>query len=172
MEKNRLSILPKELHTSLKRHIKQLSDELTRIENQLDKAIDQVPEWSEKKAQLMSVKGVGKVLAYTLLSDLPELGQLNRKEIAALVGVAPMNKESGRYNGKRRIKGGRHRIRTVMFMAMMSAIQSNPKFKAQYQRLKAAGKPGKVALVACMRKLITTLNVMVKNGEHWNPELA
>lgn len=172
MEKNRASILPKPLQASVRRHIKQLSDELARIEKQIDQAIDKVPEWAQKRDLLMSVNGVGKVLAYTLLSDLPELGQLNRKEIAALVGVAPMNKESGGYSGKRRIRAGRARIRTVLFMAIMSGIQSNPKFKAQYQRMVAAGKPPKVAMVACMRKLITTLNVMVKKGECWNPDLA
>ena len=115
---------------------------------------------------------MGKVLAYTLLSDLPELGQLNRKEIAALVGLAPMNRESGAYRGKRRIRGGRAKIRTVMFMAMMSTIQSNDKFKHEYQRLVAKGKPKKVALVACMRKMITILNTMVKNGEVWNEKLV
>jgi len=120
----------------------------------------------------MSVNGVGKVLAYTLLSDLPELGQLNRKEIAALVGVAPMNKESGNYKGKRRIRGGRANVRKVLFMAIMSAMQSNPKIKRQYTAMKEAGKPPKVAMVACMRKLITILNMMVKTGQHWNPELA
>lgn len=172
MEKNRVSILPKPLQASLKRHIKQLSDELDRIDRAIDDAIEKVPAWSEKKRLLTSVNGVGRVLAYTLLSELPELGQLNRKEIAALVGVAPMNKESGSYMGKRRIRAGRSRIRTALFMAVMSASQSNPKIKARYQRLLAAGKQPKVALVACMRKLITTLNAMMKSGQHWNPELA
>ncbi len=120
----------------------------------------------------MSVKGVGKVLAYTLLADLPELGQLNRKQIAALVGVAPMNRESGAYKGKRRIRGGRYRIRTVLFMAMMSAIQANHKFKSIYQKMVAAGKPKKVAIVACMRCMITMLNTMVCNGTVWDDNLA
>ena len=172
MEKNRLSILPKALHASLNRHLKQLQAEVKKIEALLDKHIEQTPEWQEKRDLLMSVNGVGKVLAYTLLSDLPELGQLNRKAIAALVGVAPMNRESGDYKGKRHIRGGRARVRKVLFMAIMSAMQSNPKLKRQYTALKAAGKPPKVAMVACMRKLITILNTMVKNGEHWNPELA
>jgi len=148
MEKNRLSILPKPLHTSLKRHIKQLQTEVKRIELQLDTLIDQTPLWQERRDLLMSVNGVGKVLAYTLLSDLPELGQLNRREIAALVGVAPMNRESGNYKGKRCIRGGRARVRTVLFMAIMSAVQSNPKLKRKYLQLKADGKPPKVALVA------------------------
>lgn len=172
MEKNRASILPKSLLVSVRRHIKQLTDEIDRIDRALDQATKKVPEWSEKKALLTSVNGVGRVLAYTLLSELPELGTLNRKEIAALVGVAPMNKDSGAFTGKRRIRAGRPRIRTVLFMAIMSATQSNPKLKAQYQRLLSAGKPPKVALVACMRKLITILNVMMKNGQHWDPELA
>jgi len=172
MEKNRLTILPVPLHVSLKRHIKQLTAEVERVEKQLDRLVDRTPEWSAKRDLLMSVKGVGKVLSYTLLSDLPELGQLNRKEIAALVGVAPMNKESGRYLGKRRIRGGRAKVRAVLFMAVMSAIQHNPKLKKKYNELKDAGKPPKVALVACMRKLITILNQMVKTGQHWDPELA
>jgi len=172
MEKNRLSILPKALHASLNRHLKQLQAEIKKIEALLDKHIDRTPEWQDKRDLLMSVNGVGKVLAYTLLSDLPELGQLNRKAIAALVGVAPMNRESGDYKGKRHIRGGRTRVRKVLFMAVMSAMQSNPKLKRQYTALKAAGKPPKVAMVACMRKLITILNEMVKTGQHWKPELA
>jgi len=172
MEKNRLSILPKALHASLNRHLKHLGAEVKRVEKQLDQLIDNTPEWQEKRDLLMSVNGVGKILTYTLLSDLPELGLLNRKQIAALVGVAPMNRESGYYQGKRRIRGGRARVRTVLFMAIMSAIQSNPKLKRKYLALQDAGKPKKVALVACMRKMLTILNVMVKTGQHWNPELA
>jgi len=172
MEKNRLSILPKVLHAGLKRHLKHLQTEISKIEDQLDKLIEVTPEWQQKRDLLLSVNGVGKILTYTLLSDLPELGQLNRKEIASLVGVAPMNKDSGTYNGKRRIRGGRARVRTVLFMAIMSAVQSNPVLKAKYQQLKAAGKPPKVALIACMRKLLTILNVMMKTGEHWKPQIA
>lgn len=172
MEKNRISILGKTLQTSLNRIVKALNVEIARVETQLEKAIANVPQWQEKKDLLQSVKGVGPVLTYTLLSELPELGKLNRREIAALVGVAPMNRESGSYQGKRRIRGGRAKIRTVLFMAMMSAVQSNPKYKAQYQRMVAAGKPPKVAIVACMRKLLITLNIIIKTGEPWNPELA
>jgi transposase len=172
MEKNRLSILPKALHASLNRHLKQLQTEIQRIEQQLDRLIDLTPDWQQKRDRLMSVNGVGKILTYTLLSDLPELGQLNRREIASLVGIAPMNKESGSFKGKRRIRGGRAHVRTVLFLAAMSAIRSNPVLRAKYQQLKAAGKPPKVALVACMRKLLTILNVMMKNGECWNPQMA
>ena len=172
MEKNRDSIMSKEISRSNQRLIKQIQKEMTWVEERLNKFIEETPDWNQTLEILLSVKGVGKVLAYTLLSDLPELGQLNRKEVAALVGVAPMNRESGAYRGKRRIRGGRARIRTVLFMAMMSTIQSNPKFKREYQALVAKGKPKKVALVACMRKMITILNTMVKKGEVWNEKLA
>lgn len=172
MEKNRISILPKALHPSLKRLLKHLQTEIKRIELQLDKLIDRSTEWQHKMDLLTSVNGVGKILAYTLLSELPELGELNRKEIAALVGVAPMNRDSGSYSGKRRIRGGRAHVRTVLFMAIMSAAQSNAVIKAKYQQLKDAGIPPKVALIACMRKLLTILNTMMKNGEHWNPKMA
>ncbi|MCG9723628.1 transposase, partial [Shewanella sp. Isolate7] len=147
--------------------LKSLNQQIDKLTEKLDKLVAQVKEWRVKSEILTSVPGVGKVLSYTLLSEMPELGKLNRKEIAALVGVAPMNRESGSYKGKRRIRGGRHRIRTVMFMAMMSAIQCNPVFKRYYQRLKAAGKMPKVALIACMRKLIVILNTMLKSEELW-----
>lgn len=172
MEKNRLSILPKTLSVQIKQHIKYLTTAVVRIESKLDQLIESTPQWKQTMKVLLSVKGVGKVLAYTLISELPELGQLNRKEIAALVGVAPMNRESGAYKGKRKIRGGRYKIRTVLFMAMMSAIQSNPKFKAIYTRLVKAGKPKKVALIACMRRMMTILNTLVKNGTVWDDSLA
>ncbi len=172
MEKNRLSILPKVLHSQIKQHIQYIIKLIDSIEKKLDKLINATPQWQDLMTILMSVKGVGKVLAYTLISNLPELGQLNRKEIAALVGVAPMNKESGSYKGKRTIRGGRYQVRTILFMAIMSAIQSNTKFKAIYSRLVQAGKPKKVALVACMRRMITILNTMVKNGTVWDEKLA
>ena len=172
MEKNRFSIHSKELKRSNTRIIKHLNKEIDWVEAKLDTLIEDTPDWNKTLQILLSVKGVGKVLAYTLLSDLPELGQLNRKEIAALIGVAPMNRESGAYRGKRRIRGGRARIRTIMFMAMMSTVQSNPRFKRDYQRLVAKGKPKKVALVACMRKMITILNVMVKKQTMWDENMA
>ncbi len=172
MEKNRLSILPKVLHTQIKQHVKYITKSIESVEKKLDKLINATPQWQDLMTILMSVKGVGKVLAYTLISNLPELGQLNRKEIAALVGVAPMNKESGSYKGKRKIRGGRYQVRTILFMAMMSAIQSNTKFKTIYSRMVKAGKPKKVALVACMRRLITILNAMVKTGTVWQEKLA
>ncbi len=165
MEKNRLQILPKALHRSIKTLLRSLETQIKTITKQIDEAVVQVKHWRTKTEILTSVPGVGKVLAYTLLSELPELGSLNRKEIAALVGVAPMNRESGTWNGKRRIRGGRHRIRTVMFMAILSSIQCNPVFKRFYEHLKAQGKLLKVAIIACMRKLIVVLNTMLKNEE-------
>ncbi|WP_036191604.1 IS110 family transposase [Marinobacterium lacunae] len=172
MEKNRLQILPKPLHRSIKALLRSLKIQIDAITQQIDEAVMQVKHWRTKTEILTSVPGVGKVLAYTLLSELPELGKLNRKEIAALVGVAPMNRESGSYNGKRRIRGGRHRIRTVMFMAMLSSIQCNPVFKRFYEHLKAQGKLPKVAIIACMRKLIVVLNTLLKNEERWCEKTA
>ncbi len=172
MEKNRLQILPKALHRSIKTLLRSLQTQITTITKQIDEAVMQVKHWRTKTEILTSVPGVGKVLAYTLLSELPELGKLNRKEIAALVGVAPMNRESGTWSGKRRIRGGRHRIRTVMFMAMLSSIQCNPVFKRFYEHLKAQGKLPKVAIIACMRKLIVVLNTMLKNEELWRQKTA
>lgn len=172
MEKNRYSIMPKDIKRSNTRIIKYLQKEIIWVEACLDKLIENTPDWNQTLQILLSVKGVGKVLAFTLLSELPELGQLNRQQIAALVGVAPMNRESGAYKGKRRIRGGRARIRTVLFMAMMSTVQSNPRFKRDYQRMIARGKPKKVALVACMRKMIIILNTMVKKETVWNENMA
>jgi transposase len=172
MEKNRLQILPKALHRSIKTLLRSLETQIKTITKQIDEAVMQVKHWRTQTEILTSVPGVGKVLAYTLLSELPELGKLNRKEIAALVGVAPMNRESGTWNGKRRIRGGRHRIRTVMFMAMLSSIQCNPVFKRFYEHLKAQGKLPKVAIIACMRKLIVVLNTMLKNETRWCENMA
>jgi transposase len=172
MEKNRIQILPKALHKSIKVVLKTIRQQLDAIDVQLDTLIETTDDWKEKNDILQSVPGIGKVMAYTLLSDLPELGQLNHKEIAALVGLAPYNKESGKQRGLQRIRGGRSQIRTVMFMAMMSTIQCNPKFKAFYEKLKAAGKRPKVALVACMRKMIVVLNSMIRNGTRWNENIA
>ncbi|WP_328189027.1 IS110 family transposase [Marinobacter sp. OP 3.4] len=172
MEKNRLQIMPKSLHRSIKTLLRVLQNQIDTITRQIEQEVAKVDHWRTKTEILTSVPGVGKVLAYTLLSELPELGSLNRKEIAALVGVAPINRDSGKLNGKRRIRGGRHRVRTVMFMAMLSSIQCNPVFKRFYERLKAQGKIPKVALIACMRKMIVVLNTMMKNGEPWRENMA
>ncbi|MBZ0334397.1 MULTISPECIES: IS110 family transposase [unclassified Marinobacter] len=172
MEKNRLQILPKSLHRSIKSMLRMLQSQIETVTRQIEQEVAKVDQWRTKMEIMTSVPGVGKVLAYTFLSELPELGSLNRKEIAALVGVAPINRDSGKLNGKRRIRGGRHRVRTVMFMAMLSSIQCNPVFKRFYERLKAQGKIPKVALIACMRKMIVVLNTMIKNQESWRGEMA
>lgn len=172
MEKNRLQILPKSLHRSIKSLLRMLQGQIETVTRQIEQEVAKVDQWRTKMEIMTSVPGVGKVLAYTFLSELPELGSLNRKEIAALVGVAPINRDSGKLNGKRRIRGGRHRVRTVMFMAMLSSIQCNPVFKRFYGRLKAQGKIPKVALIACMRKMIVVLNTMIKNQESWRGEMA
>ncbi|KMQ74057.1 Transposase IS116/IS110/IS902 family [Marinobacter subterrani] len=172
MEKNRLQIMPKPLHRSIKSLLKMLQSQIETITRQIEQEVAKVDHWRTKMDIMTSVPGVGKVLAYTFLSELPELGSLNRKEIAALVGVAPINRDSGKLNGKRRIRGGRPRVRTVMFMAMLSSIQCNPVFKRFYERLKAQGKIPKVAVVACMRKMIVVLNTMVKNQESWRENMA
>jgi len=172
MEKNRLQILPKSLHRSIKSMLRMLQNQIETVTRQIEQEVVKVDQWRSKMEIMTSVPGIGKVLAYTFLSELPELGSLNRKEIAALVGVAPINRDSGKLNGKRRIRGGRHRVRTVMFMAMLSSIQCNPVFKRFYERLKAQGKVPKAALIACMRKMIVVLNTMIKNQESWRGEMA
>ncbi len=172
MQKNRLKRMPKSVHAPIQRVLKAIEKETLWIDKQLDKAISQVPEWQHKVDILMSAHGVGKVLAYTLISELPELGKLNRKQIAALVGIAPMNRDSGTKKGKRYIQGGRHKVRTVLFVSMMSAIQHHPTLKPMYQRLVANGKPKKVALIACARKQITILNAMMKNRTYWEESMA
>ncbi len=172
MQKNRLQRMPKSVHRSIRNILNSITKEVASIDQQLDRLVAEIPHYQERVNQLTSAKGVGKVLAYTLISDLPELGQLNRKEIAALVGVAPMNRDSGKHKGKRKIRGGRHKVRTVLFVSMLSAIQCHPTIKPMYQKLVAAGKPKKVAIVACMRKQLIILNTMVKNGTYWDENMA
>lgn len=172
MQKNRLKRMPRSVHTPIQNILKTIQKEIAAIDDQLDRLVDEVPQWQTQRDLLMSAKGVGKVLAYTLMSELPELGTLNRREIAALVGVAPMNRDSGSYAGKRYIRGGRQKVRTILFVSMMSAIQCHPKLKPMYERMVAAGKPKKVAIVACMRKQLIILNTMVKNGTAWDPNMA
>jgi len=171
-QKNRLKRMPKTVHAPTQRILKSIEKEIAWVDKQLDKAIANVPQWQYNVDILTSAHGVGKVLAYTLLSELPELGKLNRKEIASLVGIAPMNRDSGNKSGKRFIRGGRHKVRTVLFMSMMTAIQHNPTIKPMYQRLLAQGKPKKVAIIACARKQLTILNAMMKNRTYWSESMA
>ena len=157
---------------SLKTHIAFLERELTRADTDLSEIIQQSPAWREKDDLLQSVPGVGRVLSFTLLADLPELGRLSRREIAKLVGVAPLSRDSGTMRGRRFVQGGRASVRAVLYMAALVATKRNPVIAAFYQRLVAAGKPKKLALVACMRKLLTILNTMVRTGERWSADYA
>ena len=166
-EINRMKIMGKAFESSCKRIIRTLDTEIQRMEVRLARQVEQQAEWTEKQTLLKSAPGVGDTLIYTLLADLPELGTLNNREISALVGVAPFNRDSGRLRGKRRIRGGRAAIRTVLYMATLSATQCNPVIKAFYKKLLAQGKHKKVALTACMRKFIIILNTMVKNKTEW-----
>lgn len=171
-EKNRLQIMPKEVISSINPVLTVLKNQIEKTDKKLLKLIESCPEHKEKNDIIQSMPGVGKVVAFNLLSNMPELGYLTNKQAAALVGVAPINKESGTLDGKRKIKGGRYQIRTVMYMAMMSGIQNNPIFKATYGRLLAAGKSKKTAIIACVRKMVVILNSMVRDGKHWNPEIT
>ena len=171
MEKNRLQSLPKSLESTITPMLTVINNQLTKIDNKMAKLIEQCDEYKVKNDIIQSVPGVGNVVAFSLLSNMPELGYISNKEAAALVGVAPINRESGTFKGKRMIRGGRHQIRTAMFMSMMSAMQCNPVFKATYQRLVAAGKPKKIAIIACVRKMIVILNSMVRDGVYWDPKM-
>jgi len=170
MEKNRLKIMPKEITSIIKPILTAIKNQLIKVDEKLLNLIASCPEYKEKYDTIQSMPGIGNVVTFNLLSNMPELGTLTNKEAAALVGVAPINKESGAYNGKRQIRGGRHQVRTVMFMASMSAIQCNPVIKPFYERLVAAGKPKKLAIIACIRKTIVILNAMVRDGVKWQPE--
>ena len=168
-EKNRVYLAHAQVQERLREHIDWLNDELAELEEQLRELIQDSPVWQEKDELLQSVPGVGPVLSTTLLAELPELGKLNRKQIAALVGVAPFNCESGYMQGKRAIWGGRASVRAVLYMAIHSARRYNPVIRAFYERLIQAGKLPKVALVACMHKLLGILNAMLKQGTDWQP---
>ena len=172
MEKNRLQIMSKEITTSIKPVLTVIKNQLDKIDNKLQKLINSRDEYKIKNDIIQSIPGVGKVVAFNLISEMPELGYINNKEASSLVGVAPFNRESGSYKGNRMIRGGRSQIRTAMYMAMMSAIQCNRTFKEYYQRLVAAGKPKKVVIIACIRKLVITLNSMVRDGVYWDPKMS
>ena len=172
MEKNRLQIMPKTLTRFIKPILTSLKNQIEKVDTMLLNLIEECPEYQAKNAILQSMPGIGNVVAFSLLADMPELGNISSKQAAALIGVAPFNRESGSYKGHRRIKGGRYQVRTVMFMAMMSAIQCNPVFKAKYKQLVANGKPKKVALIACLRKMIVILNSMLRDGTKWEVQPA
>lgn len=156
---------------SLERSIEWLRKQLDGLDKDIGDRLKKSPVWREKEDLLRSVPGVGPVTARTLLADLPELGTMDRKRIAALVGVAPFNRDSGYASGKRRIAGGRASVRAALYMACVASLRCNPLLKAFYDRLRA-NKPVKVALIACMRKLLTILNAMAKTSTPWNPAPA
>ncbi len=169
-EKNRLSsTTSKPVRKRIEAHLRWLEKELSRTDEDLDETIRKSPIWRENEELLRGVPGVGPVLARTLLAELPELGagELNPKQLAALVGVAPLNRDSGTLRGRRTIWGGRDRVRSVLYMGALVATRHNPTIKEFYERLCASGKPKMVALVACMRKLLTILNAILKNRTPW-----
>lgn len=173
-EKNRLIAAPpsKRVRTAIGKTIKWLQKQLEEIDCDLDNAVKGSPIWREKDDLLQSVPGVGKVLSRTLLSLVPELGTLGKKQLAALVGVAPLNWDSGKQRGRRCVWGGRAHVRAVLYMGALVAARFNPVIRAFHARLIAAGKLPKVALVACMRKLLTILNAIVRDRTPWTREIA
>jgi transposase len=172
-ERNRLvTATTKRVNKRIEAHLRWLEKELARTERDLEEAIEESPVWRENETLLRGVPGVGPILAKTLLAELPELGELKNKQLAALVGVAPLNRDSGILRGKRAIWGGRGGVRAALYMGALVATRCNPSIKVFYERLLAAGKPKKVALVACMRKLLIILNAMLTNHTSWRPPHA
>jgi transposase len=172
VEKNRLHTVRPALRDDIKEHIAWLQAKLSKLDEEIDQFVRKTSLWKDKDAILRSTPGVGRVTSCTLLAMLPELGTLNRQEIAALVGVAPVNKDSGRKQGKRRVYGGRATVRSVLYMAAMAAKRYNPRIKKFYDDLLRRGKEKKVALTACMRKLIVILNAMVRTNQLWRTEVG
>ena len=166
-EKNRRSMAPKVSHRSIDEHIRWLEKRLSGFDEELSTVIRNTPLWRERDELLRSVPCVGQVLSSTLLASLPELGRLDRKQIAALVGLAPFNRDSGSLPGSRCIWGGRAEVRRVLYMATVAGIRSNPAIRTFYLRLRAGGKHAKPALTACMRKLLVILNAMLRTNTHW-----
>lgn len=167
-EKTRLQQAAQWIHKDIEGNIRFLEKRLKKLSANITKNIRNTPGWREKDDLIKSVPGAGEVLSMNLLASLPELGKLNRREIATLVGVAPLNRDSGKFRGKRMIWGGRAQVRATLYMTALSASQYNPAIKAFYQRLILKGKKPKVALTACMRKLLIILNTMIKNQTAWN----
>lgn len=172
MEKNRRQVMPQELKCGIDRIIKAFDRELKKLEQLIDHAVDQHAPSRHKRELLTSMPGIGNAVAATLLGDLPELGSLNRREIASLTGVAPFNRDSGKLRGKRRIRGGRAHSRTALYLSAMVATRFNPDIKRFYERLVSAGKHKKVALTACIRKIVTALNAMIRDNSPWQSAMA
>jgi transposase len=167
-EKNRLARAHQAARASLREHIKWLEQQLHVADHDIDSFLRTSPAWCQKEDLLRSVPGIGPGAAATLIAFMPELGSLSRRQIASLAGVAPFNVDSGNHTGRRRVQGGRAIVRRSLYMACVPALRFNPAIRAFYDRLRQAGKPFKVAITACMRKLLTTLNAMIRNSTPWN----
>lgn len=172
METNRIATTPLKLRKEVQDHIDYLEKRIKDCDKDLRHSIRQTPMWREKDNLLQSAPGIGRTVSAVLLAHLPELGTLNRKQITALVGLAPFNRDSGQFRGKRHIRGGREEVRSPLYMATLTAIRCNETFKQYYERLLTAGKVHKVAQVACMRKLLIALNAMVRDGKPWSAIFA
>ncbi len=166
-EKNRLLMAPKAVAKRIRAHVKWLEKELKHTDRELDEAVQQSEVWRRNEELLRGVPGVGPVLARTLLAELPELGTITHKRLSSLVGVAPFNRDSGKMRGKREVWGGRAPVRAALYMGALVATRHNPILKEFYERLLKAGKPKKVALVACMRKLLSILNALMRDRACW-----
>ena len=170
-EKNRRTLLINgPARDEVSEHIEWLDEKIKRLDKKIEEISDSTPEWKERKAILRSPKGIGPLISASFLVLIPELGKLNRRQIAALAGLAPFNRDSGRSRGQRRIWGGRGAVRSLLYMATLSALKCNPPIRAFYQHLLAKGKVKKVAIIACMRKFLICLNAMVKNNEPWDDD--
>jgi len=168
-EQNRLGTAQNSLQVDVREHIEWLTDRIQALDAEIERLMDSLPEWQAQAERLDSIPGVGRVTAVTVLAEMPELGQLGRQEIAALAGLAPFNRDSGKKRGKRRIFGGRKKVRRVLYMACLSAIKWNPVIRSFYQRLIQKGKLFKVAITACMRKMLTIMNAMIRDQLNWRP---
>ena len=171
-EKNRRSNAPEFHLASINLTIAFLENQIEALDQEIDKLVEANPDWQDRLAVMQSFKSIGKVISTTLLVEMPELGSESREAVAALAGVAPMNHDSGKMKGKRITRGGRSRVRRVLYMAALSAVRSNPVIKKYYERLLQNGKEKKVALVACMHKILTILNALLKKGQLWDPNYA
>ena len=170
MEKNRQQqVRDRSLKDRIEAHLAWLQQALTDLDGEIGGIVRRCPAWRETEELLTSVPGVGKVTARTLMAELPELGRLGRRQLAALVGVAPFNCDSGHWRGYRAIAGGRSEVRRALYMATLTAIRFNPVIQAHYQQLRQRGRPGKVALIACLRRLLTILNAMLREHKSWQP---
>lgn len=166
-EQNRLGTSHDSLKADLRAHIEWMGNQILELEIQIQELIDLLPDWKAQVERLDTIPGVGLIVAVTVVTDMPELGQLNRQKIAALAGLAPFNRDSGKKRGKRRIFGGRKGVRRVLYMACLSAIRYNPVIQSLYQRLIQKGKLFKVAITACMRKMLSIINAMARDKACW-----